>query len=387
MNRQTVHRTGVLSLLFLMGLSVPWALQAVFPPVKARTETPLGEEKPILPKPEWTNPQEKVAWLTTRRAEDEAWLNGQERDSDQEGVLDDRPSVFASYDRYWDSFKLVQERWRVGTGLFLFPHTYVEASVHELLFHDPFQTVKGRGGALELAHQWTERLVLQESLEVHHYEGLHDSVNGSVQANVQATEKLFVNLGARWEDVWERIAAITNRVRLFTVGPYVYYEFLPGWWLAGEYLYGHYTAQNTRDNSRQFVMGELGYFLWKKLGLSLSGGVESYHFDHEAPFYWSPDHYRLLYGRIRMERGFEEPLFAQRLEKRLTLWNRLGYLLEYRVGLSNTDDVEHLVRAGLSYHLTERWNVRVEASRLDSNGRFDSHYSENKVEGKITYKF
>lgn len=417
MRLSRLSQPALFTSLIVMSCTVPWTLQAIFPPsspgygnvppeepAEAQASDAAGDaeglrRRQLAENYDWLGDKQTAMAYGKEYGEqgvDEAGAEesaveaqAQEEETpaaEAEAPLDLSPGVFAAYHQSWDTLKVVRQRSTLGAFAYAGGPkimTRVEGSYSELRFHDDASKIRGRSGAIDLAHQLGSRLLVEEGVAVNGYESFHTDLTGYLRGGLDLTRVLFLSITAAWEDMWERLPNIVDGLRVFSVSPYAYYQFLPRWWTSAYGSFAHYTD----GNDRQSVDADLGYFLSPRVGLSLSGGVEATHFQFEEPTYWSPKSYTLMYGRLRLTKGFEDPPFiAQRPLPQY--WNRrFGYLAEYTAGVTDRHDFEQSARAGLAWRATSRLSLRGEYYYLDSEGRFTNNYYEDRVDAKAVFTF
>jgi len=395
----------LLGALLLFSLSIPWMVEAIFPgnggpSTRPPEEVPLWNDgqgprataADTAANRQWEADAPEVAWAPPLGSDADALGDSLYEDpavpANRDRTPPDKfrlgPGVFVSYERSWDNLETARQIVTGGAYVYLSTHSRVTGAVRELRFWDDADgRLRGRGGWLEGFHRLNERWTIDESIGVDTYEGLHASLHGHARGAWLPTEDLYASFTAQWTDLWERLPAIEDKIRLFVLTPYLYYKFLRRAWVEGYVSRVFYSD----DNRRHTWGAETGYFLVPDIGLSLSAGAESHSFRENKPLYWSPDYYALFYGRLRATRNYDENPFTPWPREALSRSDRLGYVAEYLIGVDDDRGVDHLVRGGLSWRAGRRVRLKAEMSHLESANRFDDNYAENRVEGRIDVGF
>jgi hypothetical protein len=399
--RRRVSHAAIFVVLLLMSLSIPLMIQAIFPGGQRHDapapEVPVTPPQPAPPGVEASRTTENYAWLSgdsgsvldagdgaaDEVAAAEEALETDVADAEPELPLDLRPGVFAGYTRSWDSLDVRREQYSAGAFLYIASHTRLQASGARLFFRDDADKISGNAIRLDGAHRLPSNWLLEEAVERDDYDSLHHSWNGEMRLSGALLPRLGFMLEGSRSDVWERLANIRDRLRLWQVGISLFYELLPRWWLA---VFGN-SGWYSDHNKRLLTGGEVGYEIAPRIGLSAAVGVEATRFSEQKSTYWSPSSYHYAYGRVRLSRDYERAPFEPRRASALSWKDRLGYLAEVTAGVNDDGHAEVSERAGLAIHATDSLSFRGEYFHLDSEGRFDDSYSENRLDLKGELKF
>lgn len=405
--RKGLSSAALLAFLVAAALSIPWMVEAIFPG-GGGPAAPAPPEEPLWEESGYSDWQRQRDWEANKRWEEDApvlaWAPNAGAEgaseiytSDDGRILPDgetasatptdeqnlRPGAFIEYDRYWDSLELVRQIFTGGAYVFLSPRTRLTAAYRELRFKDTTGRINGRGGWLEAHHRLNEELLLNGSIGLDSYDGLHISWHGHALAGWTPRPDLYASLTVAKNDMWERLVNIQDKLAVTTLTPYIYYAFHPRAWVEGHWQVGWLND----DNVRQSLGGEMGYFLHRPSGFSISGGAEAYGFQDATAAYWSPSFYSFVFGRLRATRNYNDNPFRAWPENTPPWQERWGYVAEYLAGFSDDSLWDHFLRGGLGYQLTRRVRLRAEISHLSSNSRFDSHYTENRANALIDVGF
>lgn len=382
--------------LFALSVSLPHIIQAIFPggSVPGFTKSSIPPEEPAVitkgesPVYQKVQMQENLAWI---QGQDNVQLlrpadfpPGEELEPGEEGFgaeervsLDLSPSLILEYNRSWDSLGTKREREAAGAAVFLSTRTEFQALVHHLRFDDNVDEIQGNGGSLELSHRFDDWELTGGAL-VHSYNSLHTSVNAYMEAGKVVTSKMYVTVRAAWTDMWERLANIRDKLRLFDIASAVTYHFRQFWSL---YVLGDY-GWYSDNNDRMIGVAEVTRQLPLLRGLSLGLGAEATTFLRQRPTYWTPSYYHLIYARLRWtNRPLPWPFPFTGAED--TEAPTLTGLVEYIPGINNRGYFEQTATAGMRLRVTKRISLDGQFSYFDSDDRFDSHYDEKRVDGKV----
>jgi len=401
--RRRVGQGVIFAALLFMTITIPLMIEAIFPGGRGGSSSDLPLELPVQSAPSSSASNERI-----RTSENVAWLRGDggsildagaesavESDEEEEAEaveldqavaglpLDLRPGVFAGYTRSWDNLEIRREQIALGAFVFLSSHTRLQASGARLFFRDDTDKISGNALRLDGAHRLPSGWLLEEGLERDDYDGLHDSWNGDARLSGPITSRLALTLEGGRSDMWERLNNIRDRLRLWQAGLGLYYQLLPRWWLAG-YGNGGWLSDH---NGRSSLGGEAGHVISPRLGFSASAGAEVTSFRDQEATYWSPSYYHYIYGRLRLTRNFERAPFERLPGNPMTRAERWGYLAEFTGGVNDDGRYEQGLRGGLRWRATRSLSFHAEFFHLDSNGRFDETYSENRLDTGVEVRF
>jgi hypothetical protein len=390
----------IFAILFLMTLGIPLLIEAIFPPGDGANR-PLPPEEaisteaaPSTDADETARRRDNVAWVlgdegsvldanaseTEEAAKDAVEAEGGEA---AEPTLDLRPGVFAGYSQSWDNFDIHREMFTGGAFFFPTNRLRLQASESRLRFRDDTDKIYGNAWRLDGAERLPGEWLLEEGLERDTYDNLRKSWNGDARLSGALTPKLGVTVEGGRHDMWERLANITDALSLWQAGLGLFYQLLPRWWLAGFANGGWFSDHNNRAS----FGGEAGYVISPRWGLSAAAGAEETTFADGKATYWSPMYYHYIFGRLRLERNFERAPFEPLPGSPMTAAERWGYLAEFTGGVNDEGHYEQSMRAGLRLRATRSISGSVMIYHLDSDGRFDETYAENRVDGGIEVRF
>ena len=407
MTGRRVSQAAVFVVLLAMSFSVPLMIQAIFPGGHGGDHATSPPEEPIVSARAASDSAE-----TARTNQNYAWLRGDggsvldsgetagaaPADEAVEAVvdvetgsteaetvshLDVRPGVFLAYDRSSDSLDIRREQFTAGAFMFIGKRNRLMASGSRLRFRDDADRISGEAVRVDGAHLLRGNWVLQEGLEHDDYDHLHDHWNGDVRLSGALAPKVGIEVDGGRQDVWERLTNIHDKLSLWQFGASIFYELLPRWWLAVLGRTGWYSDHN----AKLIGGGEAGYLISPRAGLSAAVGIETTAFKDQEVTYWSPSYYHYVYGRLRLTRDYERQPFEPVRPKPNGWSDRLGYLAEVTAGVNDDGRPEVSERAGLEVRPTSNLSLRGEFFHLDSNGRFDESYSENRISGRAELRF
>jgi hypothetical protein len=395
-------QAAVFIILLALSLSIPLMIEAIFPggrSAKSATppEEPVSNAAPATSAVEDARLRDNVAWLRgdggsvldagdaslAEAAEEAATESEEPANAESENArLDLRPGLWIGYTRSWDSLDIRREQFAAGAFVFISSHTRIDLSGARLRFRDDVDKIYGEAVRIDGAHRLGNEWLLEEGVEHDDYDHLHDSWNGNVRLSGALSPKVGIAVEGSRRDMWERLANIRNKLRLWEAGLSVFYQLLPRWWLSAMGTVGWYTDHNARLSPG----AEIGYVLSPKAGLSLATGVEMSSFREQRDTYWSPNYYHYVYGRLRLSRDYERQPFEP--QRTTGGWRgRLGYLAEVTAGVNDEGHAEVSERAGLEVRPVDRLTLRAEFYHLDAEGRFDDTYAENRVDGRAEVRF
>lgn len=402
-----VSQAAVFVVLLAMSFSIPLMIEAIFPGGHGgdRVASPLEEEivsaRPASASAETGRTNQNYAWLrgdggSVLDSGDAAGSGADEEaveaavdletgSAEQERIsrLDVRPGVFLGYTRSWDNLEIRREQFTAGAFAYIGRRNRVMLSGARLRFRDDTDKISGKAFRLDGAHLLPGNWVLQEGVEHDDYDGLHSHWNGDVRLSGPIAPRIGIEVDGGRQDVWERLSNIRDKLSLWHVGASIFYELLPRWWLAALGRAGWYSDHN----AKLLAGGEAGFVVSPRAGLSVAAGVETTTFKEQEATYWSPSYYHYVYGRIRLTRDYDRQPFEPVRPKPNGWRDRLGYLAEVTAGVNDDGHPEVSERAGLEVRPTANLSLRGEFFHLDSAGRFEDSYSENRVSGVVELRF
>ncbi len=407
MTGRRVSQAAVFVVLLAMSFSIPLMIQAIFPGGHGGDHASAPPEEQIVSahaasaSSETSRTNQNYAWM---RGDGGSVLDGGDAagaGADDEAVeavvdvevgsaegerlshLDVRPGVFLGYTRSWDNLEIRREQFAAGVFAYIGQRNRVQASGARLRFRDNTDRISGEAVRLDGAHLLPHAWVLQEGVEHDDYDHLHDHWNGDIRLSGAVAPKVGIEVDGGRQDVWERLTNIQDKLSLWSIGASIFYELLPRWWLAALGRAGWYSDHN----AKLLAGGEAGYVVSPRMGLSVAAGIETTTFKDQEVTYWSPSYYHYVYGRIRLTKDYDHQPFAPVRPKANGWRDRLGYLAEVTAGVNDDGHPEISERAGLEVRPTGNLSLRGEFFHLDSAGRFEDSYSENRVNGVAEVRF
>ncbi|MBV9080972.1 MAG: hypothetical protein JO102_07655 [Elusimicrobia bacterium] len=401
--RRKFGQGAVFLALLIATLCLPLLIEAIFPPgdnsgANLPPERPLRSGGSLGASSEDARVKDNLAWLAgdagsvldlegEQTAEEAAAAQeaaaAAEALGSAEPALDLRPGALLGYTRSWDSLDIIREIYTAGAFFYIKSHTRIQGSLSRLRFKDDADKIYGDAYRLDGAHRLPAGWLLEEALERDEYDHFHGSWNGEARLSGALTPRLGVSIDGGRSDMWERLDNIRDRLHLWQANLGLFYQLMERWW-ASAFASGGWLSDH---NNRAGYGGETGYVLMPRIGLTASVGGETTQFQNNQPTYWSPNFYGYIYGRLRLTRNFERAPFEPLPGKPMTRAERWGYLAEFTGGVNDEGHYEQSMRAGLDFRVTRSLRLRTEFYHLDSKGRFQTEYSENRLNAGAEVRF